>query len=181
MLRYVLLVAMLLLLSGAPRLVAAFDTSDPRDPMDQYQLDYKRKNLGATLGIDQAKVERLLQIDQKYMSLKRQTIQDAKTALQQLKQLMHQPQPPEQEVAAILDRMMKLRQEKLSLEQKQLKEEKNILTPVQQARYILLLMNMRQQIAREAQKMRSTPQGAPLRPHPGPREVPVSRPGGEYR
>jgi len=177
MLRFVLIAALLLLCCGAPRPAAALDTH-LNDPMDQYQLDYKRKNLGAALGINQAKVERLLQIDQKYLSQKRQTIRDAKAALGQLQQLMQQPQPPEPEVAAILDRMMQLRQEKLSLEQRQLKEEKNILTPVQQARYILLLMNMRQQVAREAQKMQSAPHGAPLRPQPGPREVPVSRPGG---
>lgn len=167
----------LMLLFSAPFSAAAFD-HDPNDPLDQYQMDYKRKHLSNSLGIDQAKVERLLQIDQKYKPLKRKTIQDAKVALQQLQQLMQQPHPSEQEVAAILDRMMKLRQEKLALEQRQLREEKNILTPVQQARYILLLMNMRQQIAQEAQKMRSAPQGVPIQPQPGPREIPVSRSGG---
>jgi hypothetical protein len=93
---------------------------------------------------------------------------------------MSQPQPPEQEVAAILDNMMKLRKDKLALEQQQLQEEKSILTPVQQARYILLLMNMRQQIAKEAQKVRSAPQGVPLPAKPQPHEVPVSRPGRGY-
>jgi len=176
MLCFASLLALMLLLS-APFSAAAFD-HDPSDPLDQYQMDYKRKHLSTSLGIDQAKVERLLRIDQKYKPLKRQTIRDAKAALQQLQHLMQQPHPPEQEVAAILDRMMKLRQEKLALEQRQLKEEKNILTPVQQARYILLLMNMRQQIAREAHEMRSAPQGVPIQPQPGPREVPASRPGG---
>ncbi|MEJ2091292.1 MAG: hypothetical protein P8X65_03770 [Syntrophobacterales bacterium] len=178
MLRYVIFAAVLLVYCAAPWSAAALDPGHSSDPIDQYQLDYKRKNLGAALGINQAKVERLLQIDRKYLSQKRQTIHDAKSALLQLKQLMQQPQPSEPEVAAILDRMMKLRQQKLSLEQRQLQEEKHILTPVQQARYILLLMNMRQQVAREAQKMRSAPQGAPLRPQPKPQEVPVSRPGG---
>jgi Spy/CpxP family protein refolding chaperone len=177
MLRLAFFVA-LLLVCGAPWSAAAFEANDPGDPLDQYQVDFKRRHLGSSLGIDQARVERLLQIDQKYLSLKRQTILEAKRALQHLKQLMQQPQPPEQEVAAILDRMMKLRHEKLALEQKQLQEEKQILTPVQQARYILLLMNMRQQVAREAQKMRSAPQEVPLTPQPGVREVPVSRPGG---
>jgi myosin heavy subunit len=177
MLRFASFVALLLLLS-TPFSAAAFENHDPSDPLDQYQLDFKRKHLSSSLGIDQAKVERLLQIDQKYKPLKRQTIREAKAALRQLQQLMRQPQPPEQEVAAILDRMMKLRREKLALEQRQLREEKNILNPVQQARYILLLMNMRQQIAREAQKMRSAPQGVPVQPQPQPREMPVSRPGG---
>lgn len=169
-------IAALLLLVSAPFSAAAFDR-DPNDPLDQYQLDFKRKHLSSSLGLDQAQVERLLQIDQKYKPLKRQTIQGAKAALQQLQQLMQQPQPPEQEVAAILNRMMKLRQEKLALEQQQLREEKNILTPVQQARYILLLINMRQQIAQEAQKIRSAPREMPVVPQPAPREVPVSQPG----
>ncbi len=174
MLRFAPVVILLLLLS-TPFSAAAFD---PRDPLDQYQLDFKRKHLSSSLGLDQARVERLLQIDQKYKALKREKIREAKDSLRQLQQLMQRPNPPEQEVAALLDRMMQLRREKLALEQRQLKEEKNILTPVQQARYILLLMNMRQQIAREAQKMRSAPQGEPIPPQTGPREVPVSRPGG---
>jgi myosin heavy subunit len=177
MLRFVLLMAVLVLLVGFPRLGKAIDASDP---MDQYQDEFKRKNLGSALGIDQAKVERLLQIDHKYKSLKRQAIHDAKAALQQLHQVMRQPQPPEREVSAILDRMMKLRQDKLALEQRQLQEEKSILTPVQQAQYILLLMNMRQQVAQEAQKVRNAPRGMPIPAKPGPREVPVSRPGGGY-
>jgi hypothetical protein len=52
---------------------------------------------------------------------------------------------------------------------------------VQQARYILMLMNMRHQVAREAQRVRNAPQGVPITPKPGPREVPaVSRPGTGY-
>lgn len=171
----VLFVALLLLLAAAPRSAGAFDGSEASDPMDQYQVEFKRKTLGPALGIDQQKVERLLQIDQKYRSMKRQATQEAKGAIQQLHQVMHQPQPSEEEVRAILDNMMKVRRDKLALEQRQLEEEKTVLTPVQQARYILLLMNMRQQIAREAQKVRSAPQGVPLPVKPGPREVPVSR------
>jgi Spy/CpxP family protein refolding chaperone len=177
MLRFASCLALLLLLFGIPLSAAAFET-DHHDPLDQYQMDFKRKHLSSSLGLDQARVERLLQIDQKYKSLKREKIREAKATLRQLQQLMQQPNPPQQQVEAILDRMMKLRREKLALEQKQLQEEKNILTPVQQARYILLLMNMRQQIAREAQMMRSSPQGVPVPPQTGPREVPVSRPGG---
>jgi hypothetical protein len=181
MLRRVLLVSMLLLLVGGVRSGLAFDPTEPGEPMDQYQMDFKRQNLGTALGIDQARVERLLQIDQKYKSQKRQAIQDAKAAFQQLQQVMSQPQPSEQQVAGILDNIMRLRREKLTLEQQQLQEEKSILSPVQQARYIMMLMNMRHQIAREAQRVRNAPQGVPIPAKPGPREVPaVSRPGGGY-
>jgi hypothetical protein len=181
MLRFMLFAALLLVYCAAPWSAAALDPSHRIDPIDQYQLDFKRKNLGPALGIDQAKVERLLQIDQKYKSQKRQAIHDAKAAFQQLQRIMSQANPPEREVAAILDDIMRLRKQKLTLEQQQLQEEKSILTPVQQARYIMLLMNMRHQIAREAQRVRSAPQGVPIPAKPGPREVPaVSRPGTGY-
>ena len=181
MLRHALIVSMLLLLIGAVRPGLAFEAGEPGDPMDQYQADFKRQNLGAALGVDQNTVERLLQIDQKYRAQKRQAMQNARGAFQQLQRVMSQPQPSEQEVAGILDNMMKLRMEKLTLEQNQLQEEKSVLRPVQQAKYILLLMNMRQQVAKEAQRVRSAPQGVPLPAKPaGPREVPVSRSGGGY-
>jgi hypothetical protein len=182
MVHHTLWLFLLLLLVGTVRPGAAFDAGDPGEPMDQYQMDFKRQNLGATLGVDQKTVERLLAIDQKYKAQKRQAIQNAKKAFQELQQVMGQPQPSDQEVSAILDTMMRLRREKLTLEQNQLQEEKSVLTPVQQARYILLLMSMRHQVAKEAQRVRSTPPGMPsLPPKPtGPREVPVSRPGGAY-
>ena len=182
MLRRVLLVSMLVLLIGGVRSGLAFEGGEPGGPMDQYQMNFKRENLGTALGIDQTKVERLLQIDQKYKSQKRQAIHDAKAAFQQLQRVMSQPNPSEKEVAAILDNIMRLRKLKLTLEQQQLQEEKSILTPVQQARYIMLLMNMRHQIVKEAQRLRNTPQGVPLPPKPtGPREVPaVSHPGSGY-
>ncbi len=182
MVRRVLFLSILVLLVVTVRLAPAFDAGDGSEPMDQYQEDFKRQNLGAALGVDPNTVERLLQIDQKYKAEKRQAVQNAKAAFQQLQRVMSQPKPPEQEVASILDNMMKLRKEKLDLEQNQLQEEKSILTPVQQARYILVLMNMRQQVAKEAQRVRSAPQGVPLPAKPaGPREVPVSRPGGGYQ
>ncbi len=176
MLKRVLCIAALVLILGAPR---PGEATEAGDPLDQYQVDFLRKNLPA-LGIDQNQVERLLQIEQKYKPRKRRAILEAKAALQQLQQVMSQPQPPEKEVAAILDRMMKLRREKLALEQEELQEQQGILTPVQQARYFLLHMNLRQQVAKEAQKMRSAPPGMTLPAKPGPHEVPVSRPGGKY-
>jgi hypothetical protein len=182
MLRRVLLVSMLVLVVGSVRPGLAFDGGDSGEPMDQYQMNFKRQNLGTALGIDQAKVERLLQIDQKYKFRKRQAIHDAKAAFQQLQQVMSQPNPSEKEVATILNNIMRLRKMKLTLEQDQLQEEKSILTPVQQARYIMLLMDMRHQIVREAQRLRNGPQGVPVPPKPtGPREVPaVSHPGTGY-
>jgi len=202
--RHALITILVLLLTGAPLATLAAAAGDPPlrllpvqftkaqpaesslepgdagDPLDQYQTDFKRKNLGAYLGVDQNKVEQLLQLDQKYKAQKRQATQEARLALQQLQHLMQQSQPREAEVQAVLDRMIKLRQDKLALEQQQLQEEKRLLTPLQQARYILMLINLRQQIAKEAQKVRSAPPGVTLPPKPGPHEVPVSRPGGRY-
>src|SRR3974377_877935 len=129
MLRQVLFLSILLVLIGTARAGSAFAAGGPGEPMDKTQPDLKRQKLGAAVGIDQNTVERLLQIDQKYRAQKRQAVQNAKGAFQQLQRVMSQPQPSEQEVAAILDNMMKLRKEKLTLEQNQLQEEKSILTP----------------------------------------------------
>ena len=60
--------------SAFGRLAPAFDAGDGSEPMDQYQEDFKRQNLGAALGVDQNAVERLLQIDQKYKAEKRQAM-----------------------------------------------------------------------------------------------------------
>ena len=115
MVRRVLFLSMLVLLVVTVRLAPAFDAGDGSEPMDQYQEDFKRQNLGAALGVDPNTVERLLQIDQKYKAEKRQAMQNAKAAFQQLQRVMSQPKPPEQEVAAILDNMMKLRTRKADL------------------------------------------------------------------
>ncbi len=114
MLRRCLFVSMLVLLVSTVRLASASDAGDGSEPMDQYQMDFKRQNLGPALGVDQNTVERLLQIDQKYRAEKRQAVQNAKAAFQQLQRVMSQPKPQEQEVASILDTMMKLRKEKLT-------------------------------------------------------------------
>ena len=112
MVRRALFLSMLVLLVVTVRLAPAFDAGDGSEPMDQYQEDFKRQNLGAALGVDPNTVERLLQIDQKYRAQKRQAVQNAKAAFQQLQRVMSQPKPPEQEVASILDNMMKLRTRK---------------------------------------------------------------------
>lgn len=177
--RLALFVALLLVLAGAPRWAPAQEAGDPGDPVDQYQADFKRKNLGRYLGIDQQKVEQLIRIEQKYRVLKLQTETAAKNSLQQFKQVMSQPQPPEQEVQRILNHMFLKRQEKLALEQRQFEEQKTILTsPVQQGRYLMFLMSLHHQIAKEAQKVRTGPPAGMAPPAgPGPREIPVVGPG----
>jgi hypothetical protein len=166
------LVAALLLGSGG---VAAQEPPAAAGPIDQYQVDFKRKNLGRYLGIPQPQVEQLIQIDQKYTALKRQKEMEAKTALEQFKQLMNQPQPPEAEVQRILNHMMQKRQEKLMLEQQQFEEQKAVLpSAVQQGRYLLFLMGLHRQIAQEAQKLKSAPP-ATFRPPPAGSAQPVGR------
>ena len=66
MVRRAFFLSMLVLLVVTVRLAPAFDAGDGSEPMDQYQEDFKRQNLGAALGVDPNTVERLLQIDHKY-------------------------------------------------------------------------------------------------------------------
>jgi hypothetical protein len=65
----------------------------------------------------------------------------------------------------------------LNLQQRQQDEEMAVLSPVQQARYLLYLMGLRRQMAKEARNLRPDQGGAqPLPPRPDLREVPVVRP-----
>jgi Spy/CpxP family protein refolding chaperone len=139
-------------------------------------LDLKRNQLGAALGVDQQTVDKLLAIDQRYKPIRHQLIMAMKTDFRRLQQLMGQPTPPEQEIKALLANMKHNRLEMLNLQQRKDDEESAILTPVQQARYIIYLMGL----IREARNIRggSGGMGGPggMKPMQPPREIPVSRP-----
>jgi len=146
---------------------------------DRFQ-EVKRKQLGPALGVDQQTVDRLLAIDQRYKPLRHQLIMGMKGDMQRLQQLMSQGAAPEEEIKAVLNGMKQRRMEMLNLQQRKDEEEMALLTPVQQARYLLYLMSL----IREARSVKGGQggfgdmrgpgsMGAPaLRP---PREVPVSR------
>jgi Spy/CpxP family protein refolding chaperone len=137
-------------------------------------LELKRNQLGPALGVDQKTVDKLLAIDQRYRPIRHQLITTMKTDFRRLQQLMSQPDPPEQEIKAVLASMKRNRIEMLNMQQRKDQEESALLTPVQQARYIIYLMNL----IREARSIRGGPQGGPghLPPTHPPREIPVSRP-----
>lgn len=146
-------------------------------PVDQYQEEMKRSKLGPALGINQPTVDKLLQIDKKYRPQKEQAKREAVGAFQQLKQAMGKPSPTDAEVQVILDKMMRNRQESLNLQHRQFEEEMAVLTPVQQARYLMFLMGLRKQVAQEARGLREGPGGpGTTRPLQPPRELPVARP-----
>jgi hypothetical protein len=132
----------------------------------------KRTQLGPALGVDQQKVDRLLEIDQRYKPMRGQLIMEMKNDWQRLQQLMNQPAPPEAEIQAILGNMKAKRQEMLNLQQRQGDEEMALLTPIQQARYLIYLRSL----IREARSIRDHhPREMPVTPGPL-REIPVSRP-----
>ncbi|MDI6852573.1 MAG: hypothetical protein QME75_03070 [Deltaproteobacteria bacterium] len=168
---FVLSVCGLLLLAGTGAL--AWAQFDPPDSAGHYQESIKRQKLGPALGVDQGTVNRLLDIDHKYKPLKEQAKRDAISAYQDLQQVMRNPSPPENQVRAILDKMIRNRRETLNLQQRQLEEEMAVLTPVQQARYLMFLMSLRKQMAQEAMNLRSRQEAKPIAP---PRELPVVRP-----
>ena len=139
---------------------------------EQLQQEIDR-GLGPALGVDQATVDRLRQIEQRYRTQKNQVNQEARMELQRLQQVMANPHPREEDVRAVLEAMNRKRLESLNLQQRQSEEEMAVLTPIQQARYIMYKM----QILKEARSVRKGP-GAPgpIGPGKGPREVPVYRP-----
>ena len=133
----------------------------------------KRTQMGPALGVNQQTVDRLLQIEQRYQPARRQLIQDMKTDYQRLQQAMSQPAPSEQQVRAILTDMKRKKQEMEDLQTRQGEEEDALLTPVQQARYLMY----NQSLMREARSIKRGGPGeaGPFTPQ-GPREIPVINP-----
>ena len=150
-------------------------------------MEFKRTQLGPAVGVDQQTVNKLLAIDQRYKPIRHQLIMSMRTDFQRLQQLMSQSGPSEQEIKAVLADMKHKRLEMLKLQQRKDDEETALLTPVQQARYIIYLMHL----VREARSIkggssRSGRMGSPGGSIGGPggmgapafrqREIPVSRP-----
>lgn len=148
-----------LLLAGVVSTAWSFEQPET---LNRFQEDAKRTRLGPALGVDQRKVDQLLLIDQKYKPLKEQARREAIAAFQQLQQVMRNPSPPEDQVRTILATMRQKQQQSLDLQQRQLEEEMAILTPVQQARYLMFLMGLRRQMVKEVRSLgpsRSGPAG----------------------
>jgi Spy/CpxP family protein refolding chaperone len=155
-------------------------------------LEVKRNQLGPALGVNQQTVDKLLAIDARYKPLRHQLVTGMKSDMQRLQQLMSQPSPPEREVKPLLAEMKRKRVEMLNLQQRKDDEETALLTPMQQARYIMYLMSL----IKEARNVKGGAggQGGPSQPGvvggpggmgtPGgmavptlrPSEIPVSRP-----
>ena len=141
-------------------------------------LEVKRNQLGPALGVKQPTVDQLLAIDARYKPLRHQLVTGMRSDMQRLQQLMSQPSPPEQEIKPLLADMKRKRLEMLNLQQRKDDEETALLTPMQQARYLMYLMSL----IKEARSIKSGTGGAggpgglgtpALRP---PQEIPVSRP-----
>ncbi len=134
----------------------------------------KRTQMGPMLGVSQQTVDQLLQIEARYQSRRQQLIQDSKADFQRLRQLMDQPAPSDQEVKAVLTDIKQKKREMEELQSRQGAEEEALLTPVQQARYIIYLKGL----LKEARSVKGRGQPGETMPYggPTPREIPVSRP-----
>lgn len=177
MFRFYLLVIVGLLLAA---LTGAAWSFEPPDSMGRFQEDVKRTRLGPAIGVDQGKVEQLLRIDQKYKPLKDKARREAMAAYTQLQQVMRSPNPTDDQVRVILETMRRKQQESLDLQQRQLEEEIAILTPLQQARYLMFLMGLRRQMVKEVRSLGPPANGGfgtkPARNPAAPREMPASQP-----
>jgi len=154
-------------------------------------LEVKRTQLGPALGVSQPTVDKLLAIDARYKPLRHQMVTGMKSDMSRLQQLMNQPSPPEGEVKRLLADMKRKRLEMLNLQQRKDDEESSLLTPMQQARYLMYLMSL----IKEARSVKSdagksghgrsgvvggpctlgAPAGMPV-PTLRPSEIPVSSP-----
>jgi Spy/CpxP family protein refolding chaperone len=144
-------------------------------------VEVKRTQLGPALGVNQQTVDKLLAIDARYKPMRRQLVTGMKNDMRRLQQLMSQPSPREQEIKPLLADMKRKRLEMLNLQQRKDDEESALLTPMQQARYLMYLMSL----IKEARNIKSGA-GSPSRPGvvggtgglgaPGGMPVPTLRP-----
>jgi hypothetical protein len=152
-------------------------------------VEVKRTQLGPALGVNQQTVDKLLAIDARYKPMRRQLVTGMKNDMHRLQQLMSQPSPREQEIKPLLADMKRKRLEMLNLQQRKDDEESALLTPMQQARYLMYLMSL----IKEARNIKGgegsqsrpgvvggtgglgAPGGMPV-PTLRPTEIPVSRP-----
>jgi len=152
---------------------------------DRFQ-EVKRNQLGPAIGVNQQTVDQLLAIDARYKPLRHQMVMEMMNDWRRLEQAMTQASPSEQEIKTILSNLRHRKEEMHNLQQRQGDEEIAILTPVQQARYLIY----QRSLLKEARSIKSGT-GAPggqARPGgmggPGgmavptlrPSEIPVSRP-----
>jgi len=138
----------------------------------QFQ-EIKRSQMGPALGVNTQTVEQLLQVEQRYKPLRQQLIKESIGEYRRLQQVMGQPSPSEQEVKTILSNIKRKQKEMQDLQARQGAEEEALLTPVQQARYLIY----QKKLLQEARSVKGGSQGEPMPMMPqGPREIPVSRP-----
>ena len=136
--------------------------------------EIKRTQMGPAIGVNQQTVDQLLQIEQRYKPLRQQLVRDSMVEYRRLEQVMNQPAPADQEVRAILTSIKLKQKEMQDLQARQGAEEEALLSPVQQARYILYLKRLLQE-ARSVKGRPSSPgETVPFNPQ-GPREIPVTR------
>ena len=155
-------------------------------------LEVKRTQLGPALGVNQQTVDKLLAIDARYRPMRHQLVTSMKNDMRRLQHLMSQSSPSEREIKPLLADMKRKRLEMLNLQQRKDDEETALLTPMQQARYLMYLMSL----IKEARNIKSGAGAHTGRSRPGvvggdrglgapgampvptlrPTEIPVSRP-----
>ncbi len=97
----------------------------------------KRTQLVRFLGVNQQTVDRLLEVEQRYTPRRRQLTNEMKMDYERLMQIMSKPSPSDQDVKAIITSMKRKKQEMQDLQNRQGDEEEALLTPVQQALYLM--------------------------------------------
>jgi hypothetical protein len=151
-------------------------------------LEVKRNQLGPALGVNQRTVEQLLAIEARYKPQRQQMISGMMNDWRRLEQAMTQASPSEQEIKNLLSNLRQRKEAMHNLQQRQGDEEIAILTPVQQARYLIyqrsLLKEARSIKGGTGGQGRPGIVGGPGGGGPGgmaiptlrPSEIPVSRP-----
>jgi|GEM_PF-6266204 len=149
-----------LLAAGAALLTPALAQTGSTRAQDRL-LEYKRRQLPQVLHLDQGQVDRLLEVERRHQPGLNRLRQDIRRDLQRLSRLLDRPQPSDAEVKAVLESLQGKRDQLQSLRQRQMDEAAALLSPQQQARYLIFQQQMRRDLLQQVRGLPGAGWGRP--------------------
>jgi Spy/CpxP family protein refolding chaperone len=119
------------------------------------------------LKLDEAAAAKVFPLLAKYDERQREVFRERGGLFHELHGLMRSPGPDPAKLTAVIDRMAANQIKRLSLEEDRLKDLRRVLTPVQQAKFILLLPQLEESVRRKIREVVGRERGRQERPDLG--------------
>ncbi len=146
-----------------------------------YLLEYKRQHLAAALRVDQTRVDRLLEVERRFNTRVRPLRQQLNRDMDRLRTLLASSRPDDAQIKAVLDSLYRTREQLHSLRRQQDAAQAALLTPTQQARYLMFQQELNRQLLDESRHLPAAEEvgdnggGGPGPAAPSPAPLPPTR------